>query len=537
MEIANLIYVNGKVLTVDNDNRVVSALAVKNNLILAVGSNEEVLVYQDENTKVIDLMGKTMIPGFCDAHGHFSMAAESLIKANLANPPVGKNTCISDYINALKEKARTVPVGQWIYGYGYDNTSIQEMRHPTRAELDQVSTEHPIWITHVSSHMGVANSKALEICGITQDTPTPEGGVIGKDSEGELNGFLEETAMFLIGSLSIDLPEEERLELLAKASDLYAQVGVTSASDGLVESFELIENYKKSVLNKDLKIRVVMNPSYELIETNPELSFESDKLTLGGVKSFADGSIQGYTAYLSKPYYKPGNNADNYNGYPWMSYDELLEKVKNIHNANQQCVIHGNGDAAIGDIIRAYRTAQEENPRDDCRHVIVHCQTASEEQLDEIKSLNIIPSFFALHTYYWGDRHRDIFLGPDRAFRIDPCKSALDRDIPFNIHCDTPVVPQNPLLSMYAAVNRISSNGNVIGKEQRISPLDALKAVTINSAYQNFEEKTKGSLEVGKFADLVILDENPLECNPEKIKDINVLETIVGGETVYTSLV
>lgn len=534
----SVIYVNGTIITVDSNNRIAQALAVKDDKILAVGSNEQILSLANPDTKVVDLAGKTMIPGFYDAHGHFSNTGESLLKVDLTSPPVGKRKCIADYIAALRKKAQETPLGEWIFGYGYDDTLIDEMRQPTKYDLDQVSTEHPIWITHVSGHMGVANSKALEIAEITRNTIAPEGGVISKDTAtGEPNGLLEERAMWLLGNLNVDLPQEQRFNLFVQTSKLYAEAGVTTATDGLVESVQLINDYKKGAEEKKLGIRVLINPTYDIAEAAQKINLRNGMLTMGGVKMIFDGSIQVYTAYLSKPYYKTGKYAADHRGYCSINQERLSAYVKKVHNAGLQCVIHGNGDAAIDEILQAYQAAQEENPRLDSRHLIIHCQTAREDQLDKIKALGVIPSFFALHTYYWGDRHRDTFLGPERALRIDPCKSAADRGIPFTIHCDTPVVPQNPLLSMYAAVNRISYKGNVIGEEQRVTPLEALKAVTIYSAYQNFEEDSKGSLEPGKLADLVILEQSPLHCAPENIKDIRVLETIVGGETVYRASV
>jgi predicted amidohydrolase YtcJ len=216
------------------------------------------------------------------------------------------------------------------------------------------------------------------------------------------------------------------------------------------------------------------------------------------------------------------------------SREDFAATVKQHHDNGCQLFIHGNGDAAIDDILFAYENVQRENPRHDTRHTIIHSQMARDDQLDKMKELSVIPSFFSLHTYYWGDRHRDIFMGPERAFRMSPTKSALDRDILFTIHCDTPVVPQNPLMSIWATVNRISTGGHVIGEQQRISPLDALRAYTINAAYQYFLEDRIGSIEAGKWADFVVLDKNPLECDPMYIKDIEVLETIVNGKTVYS---
>jgi len=258
----------------------------------------------------------------------------------------------------------------------------------------------------------------------------------------------------------------------------------------------------------------------------------ADFFQTGAVKIIGDGSIQGSTAYLTKPYHVPFKGDKNHRGYPVTERKMMVELVKKFHRAGRQIAIHGNGDATIDDIIHAVNEAQKEYPRKDHRHILVHCQTARYDQLDEMKRLGITPSFFPAHAYYWGDRHHNIFLGPERACRQNPARTALDKGIPFSIHLDTPVTPINPLLLVWSAVNRLSTGGNIIGKDERISALQALRATTIDAAWQIFQEDNRGSVEVGKYADLVVLSDNPID-SPETIKDINVLETIVGGKTVY----
>lgn len=534
---ASTIYLNGTIVTMDSANTITSALAVDGEQIIAVGTEQDIKPLMGPDTKVIDLAGKTLLPGFYDSHSHFGSAGQSaLYQVNLNSPPIGTMTSIKDYIITLKHKAKDTPAGKWIIGNGYDDTLVAEKRHPTRYDLDLVSTEHPVYIAHISGHLAAVNSKALELAGITRDTPAPEGGAIHRDpSTGEPNGVLAESATDLVSKLLPPLTVEEKIAGIAHASMLYAQKGVTTANTGGIDVLGITmaySDYKRAIDEGKLKIRLAYWLSLKEIE-NKQIPDSSSMITVGGVKEFQDGSIQGYTGYLSKPYHTPYGGAPHFRGYPRQSRAEITDIVKKVHNAGLQLYIHGNGDAAIDDILYAYEQAQKEHPRPDARHVVIHAQMAREDQLDKMKQLSVIPSFFSLHTYYWGDRHRDIFMGPERAFRMSPAKSALKRNIPFTIHCDTPVVPQNPLLAVWATVNRISSSGQVIGKEQRVSPLAALRAYTINAAYQNFEEKTKGSIETGKLADFVILSENPLACQPEHIKDIEVLETVVGGNTVY----
>jgi predicted amidohydrolase YtcJ len=286
-----------------------------------------------------------------------------------------------------------------------------------------------------------------------------------------------------------------------------------------------------------IPIRLVLWPdqaaSFALLDGRLRLpSWDPKWVRLGASKLVADGSIQGYTGYLSRPYFTAPDGDATYRGYPRIPREELAERVKRLHAAGRPIAVHGNGDAAIDDILDAFEAAQQATPREDPRFVLVHAQMAREDQLDRMKALGVIPSFFVLHTYYWGDRHRDVFMGPERAARMSPARSAAQRGLHFTLHADAPVVPMEPLRIVWSAVNRLSTSGAVIGAEQRIEPMQALRAVTIDAAAQHFEEAEKGSLEPGKLADLVILERSPLD-DPERIDRIRVLETIVGGVSVW----
>jgi len=260
--------------------------------------------------------------------------------------------------------------------------------------------------------------------------------------------------------------------------------------------------------------------------------YNSARLQMGAVKLVADGSIQGFTGYLSAPYYSPYHGDGNYRGYPAISRDKLFEKVATLHKAGYQIAIHGNGDQAIEDILDAFEAAQNVHPVEDPRMLLIHSQMAREDQIARMKKLGVTPSFFTAHTWYWGERHRDIFLGPERAALISPSKWALDYGLRFSSHLDTPVTPMLPLQAVWSQVFRITSGGDVLGPEQRISVMDALRAVTIDAAWQVFQEGNRGSLEPGKYADLVVLSGSPLE-NPIAMRDLRVERTIIGGATIY----
>jgi predicted amidohydrolase YtcJ len=258
-----------------------------------------------------------------------------------------------------------------------------------------------------------------------------------------------------------------------------------------------------------------------------------DRVRITGVKLFQDGSLQGYTGHLSEPYYKTPAGKTDYRGYSNHSQEDLNALVSKYHQAGFQIAIHANGDAAIGEVLTAYREAQRAFPRAGVRHRIEHCQTPRPDQLDAIAEMGVTPSFFVDHVYYWGDRHRDLFLGPERAARISPLASASRRGIRFTIHNDTPVTPVDPLHLVWCAVNRRTRAGMVLGPGERIPVVAALRAVTSEAAWQNGEEDRKGSIVVGKAADFVVLEENPLKVAADRLNQIHVLETIVGGETVY----
>ena len=529
---AAVLFTNGVIVTMNPAQPDAEAVLVKDGIIAAIGRAEALRKSAPPATVTRDLGGKTLIPGLYAAHDHFPGAGNLAVNlVNLSSPPVGPIRDIAGVIAALRDRAAKTPPGQWIRGAGYDDTLLAEKRHPTRADLDQVSPTHPIWISHVSGHLGVANSKALDLAGITRRTPKPAGGVIRKDAAGEPNGVFEES----LGLVTRHIPAqsiEQRMAAIRESDSIYLRQGVTTAviaSNTASGWADLAAANSQGLIHLRLTSMFAGNAP----QTIPEAFRDNDRLRFSAVKLVQDGSIQGFTGYLAEPYFTPFAGDAKYSGYAIRSREALAAMVKKLHDGGQQIAIHGNGDAAIDDILFAYRAAQKANPRPDARHRIEHCQTAREDQLDAMKELGVTPSFFIGHVYYWGDRHRDIFLGPARAARISPLASALRRGIPFTLHDDTPVTPVNPLMLVWGAANRITRDGKPLGPDQRIPVMDALRAVTLSAAWQNREEKRKGSIEPGKLADFAVLSENPLTIPPDRIREIAVLETIVAGETVF----
>ena len=541
------LFINGDIVSLDFGNRRYEALATEGDRILMLGSNEQIKSMDLPGSNTVDLGGKTMLPGFVDPHGHFFISCYfNRFFVDLNSPPIGGVTSIGDIQALLKKAAAETPAGEGISGYGYDDTLIAEKRHPNRHDLDKVSTEHPIAIRHISGHLLTANSMALQVKDVTKETRAPEGGHIQIEAAtGEPLGIFEETAMNLIQDFLPGLTPEKAVEAVEFGSKRYLATGVTTAQDGYA-SPQFLDIFLGTSKGGQLKNRVHVLPAAHedlsrYTNTSPGTDLSGDNMvSLGAVKLIQDGSIQGYTACLSQPYYiLPENRPEltfNYHGYRTQEPEVLAERVLEAHRKGWQIAIHGNGDLAIQDILDAFEEAQQKYPRNDTRHIIIHCQTVREDQLDRIKRLGVIPAFFAVHTYYWGDRHESLFLGPGRAHHMDPCRSALERGIPFTNHNDDFVTPINPLLSIWSAANRLSTSGRVIGADQRVPVLEAVKSVTTYAAFQNHEENIKGSLEPGKLADMVVLAENPLDIDPVGIKDIEVLATIVGGDVVHGKL-
>lgn len=534
------VYVNGAVITVDPEARTLQAVAVEGDRIIAVGSNEEIRKMAVSGTRVVDLANKTMTPGFVDSHSHFpGSGMEHLYEVNCSPPPVGAVNSIDDIIQALKAKAQQTPPGQWVLGYGYDQSLVKEMRQPTRWDLDKASTANPILLEHNSGHLAVVNSLALKMAGIGKNPTQPnEGGVIDVDPKtGEPTGLLEEHATGLVYRLIPPRTKDQLWAAIKWDTQNYLRAGVTTsvqAGSNRQDWLNMQAARRDNLLAFRFHIWVSRRPQGPA-ECGILTGFGDDWMKVGAIGELPhDGSLQGYTGYLSTPYYTPYKGDPFWRGFPNESREELIEYSKRENREGYQISIHGNGDAAIQDIIDSYDLAYRDFPRQDTRFRIDHCQTVREDQLDQIKALGITPTFFVSHTYYWGDQHRDIFLGPERAARISPLRSAIQRGIRFTIHLDSPVTPMSPLQAMWSAVNRLTRTGKVLGPEQRITPFEALRAITIDGAYQVFEEKTRGSIEPGKMADFTILQENPLTIDPVKIRDIPILQTIVGGKTVYS---
>ena len=535
---ADTLYVGKHILTMDDQSADATAVAIRGEKIVWVGKRE---AWQGEAVNVVELDDRALLPGLIDAHGHLAFLARTINLANVSSPPVGAVVTLASLQEIMRGyiRDRKIPPGEWVVGMGYDDSLIEEQRHPDRDDLDAVSTEHPIALIHVSGHLTAVNSMALEKAKVTAETPNPPGGVIRRRANSmEPNGVLEETATRPLQSLFLsggDIPAAD----IAKALDTYASHGVTTVQDGAA-SWQIYDMLANVAETSGLSLDVVVYPqgmdeAFAIPEGIP-LGEYRNRLKLGGIKLVLDGSPQGKTAYLSQPYeVVPEGLPDDYRGYPTLPQEAVNQRVARFIGEQVPMLVHCNGDAAAEMLIDALELAGEETPLGDHRTVMIHAQTVREDQLDRMQTLGVVPSYFSAHTFYWGDWHRDSVLGEARASRISPTRTTLERGMPFTVHNDAPIVPPDMIRLLWSTTNRVTRSGQVLGEAQRISTLEAIRAVTVNAAYQNFEEDIKGSITPGKQADLVILSENPLEMARQDLLEVDVVETISRGVSVYAN--
>ena len=533
---ADLVITSNKVILMTGNKQAQPlSIAIKNKEIIWIGSHMKAKRIQGKH---INFGNQAILPGFIDAHGHASYLAFATQVANIASPPVGSINNIKELQSELKKFIidSNLKPGEWVMGLGYDDSLLAEQRHPTKDDLDEVSTEHPIYLIHVSAHLGAANSLGLSLANISAETQDPPGGKIRRyENSSEPNGVFEETAAYPLQQLAMSAYKDP-IGSVKKAMDIYARNGITTAQDG-ASSPETISLMQAADAQGMINLDII---SYPIGQNGLDKNLDSinfgnyeGRLKIGGIKLILDGSPQGKTAYLTEPYYKPPHSeSDSYKGYPLIPQLEVSKWVKKYADLNIPIMAHANGDAAADMLIKAVKDADITS---DHRTIMIHAQTVREDQLDQMKELKIIPSYFSTHTFYWGDWHRDSVFGEDRAMRISPTKSTLNRKMPFTVHNDSPVVPPDMIRLLWSTTNRKTRSGKVLGEEQKISTYDALKAVTINAAFQHFEDGMKGTIEVGKQADLVVLSADPLSVDTKNLLEIDVVATFSRGLEIFNA--
>lgn len=526
------LYFNGTILTME-EPAAVQAVLTENGRIKAVGTLDELRAAAGPEIRMVDLRGQTLLPGFIDSHSHITALAQTMGLLPLDGVS-GFDELVSR-IRDFRETRRAEP-GRWITGFGYDHNFFKEKAHPTRELLDQAAPDNPVLLSHTSGHMGVMNTAALRAAGITADTPDPVGGRIGREADGQPNGYLEETA-FTAASGKMPRPTmEDLLRQMEQAQQVYLSHGITTVQDGITKAPEwamLKVMAEQERFLVDVVSYVDMKDNRQLLRENPAYEGEyRHRLRIGGYKIFLDGSPQGRTAWMTRPY---ENGEAGYCGYPAYEDREVEAFMRQAVEEGRQILVHCNGDAAAQQMLDAYEKAAGTEGFRDIRPVMIHAQLVRRDQLARMARLGMVASFFTAHTYFWGDIHLQNF-GWDRASAISPAASAIQEGVPYTFHQDTPVIPPDMLQTVWCAVNRVTKNGKVLGKGERISPLEALKGVTINAAYQYFEEDRKGSIRPGKLADFAVLDRDPLSVPPDAIRDIRVTAAVKEDRLVYGNL-
>lgn len=536
---ADAIYTGGPIVTINDAQPNVEALAVKDGKVLALGSRADIeAAHKGRTTTMVDLSGKTLMPGFIDGHAHAQQFGAQAVGANLLAPPDGTVNTIDDVVDRLKTFAAGPDVGLtgWIFGAGYDDSLLG--RHPTREDLDKVSTTVPVMAVHISGHFAAVNTLGLQRIGYDAGTPDPEGGVIRREADGKTpNGVLEELAALphMVKALAAVEPDGQDL-FLKRGLEMAKSFGYTTVNEGRMFGpmhDVMADAARRGLVDVDFigwmdyTGRAALDKAYSATYAN--------RYRLGGLKITLDGSPQGRTAWRTTPYLLPPDGQQaGYQGYPAIPDTAEVEAYLDEAYAKGWPVkVHANGDAAIDQLFDALKPVVGKHGVRPGAVTLIHGQFIRADQVQQLKALGIFPSMFPMHTFYWGDWYQQI-VGPEQAERISPMRSILNTGLHATSHSDAPVALPNLMQVAWATVNRTSRSEAVVGADERVTPYEALKMITLWGAEQFGEQAAKGSLEPGKLADMVILSHNPLTIDPAKINTIVVLETIKEGKTVYT---
>ena len=542
-EESSQLFFNGEIITMENDSvQYVEAIVEQNGKIVFVGKKAEAEA-KYKNARLNDLKGATMLPGFIDPHSHFGMVSNTMGQVDLNPEPVGKIKNIADILQSLKEykEKNEIADGEWIFGWSYDDGQLEEKRHPTKEDIDKVLPNNPVYLQHTSGHMGVANSLGLKKLKYDATTVNPEGGNIDRmPNSQEPSGLVQETAMYPFVRNMLEILASKQAEFFETTQNYYASNGITTAQDGMTDR-NTIKFFQSQADEGKLEIDLIALAGYSELDSNladTSLVFKTYKngFKVQGTKIVADGSPQGKTAYFTKPFLTsvPGCTHDC-RGLPSLSQEAINKLFETAYANDNQLFIHCNGNATVDMILKAHKLACQKlkQPLDkDRRTIVIHAQFARPDQLKMFMKYNMQPSFFTNHAYFWGDEHV-LNLGKARADFLSPMVSARKLGLKPTNHSDATVTPINPIFTVWTAVNRFSRSGIVIGEKERTTPYLALQAITSFAAYELFDENLKGTLTVGKLADFVVLDKNPLKIDPLDIRSIQVVETIKEGKSIY----
>ncbi|RFU67542.1 amidohydrolase [Peribacillus saganii] len=527
-----MIMQNGQIITVDKNNRIAEAVAIKGNQILAVGTDVEIQKFIGEHTEVIDLEGKSLLPGFIDSHLHLTLYGINKLGVSCKEPHI---TSIENILKDLKGKAKQTPKGQWVRAWGFNETKIIEQRYPTRWELDAISTEHPIMIIRTCGHISIVNSKALELGGINDWTMDPDGGKIFRDANGIPTGVLVETAHLKMFDQA-NYTDEELHQGMALASDDFIAAGITSIHDGGGYGPDNLRVMQKAVRSGDVKVRIYamigsLNNSQDFVvkmmESGIVTGLGNEHFRLGPVKVFTDGSSSGPTIATRQPY---TSNPNDY-GILYFTQEELNKILGEAHTKGFQITAHAQGDRAVEMMLNCIEDALHKEPRENHRHRIEHAGVTMPDLLERMKQLGVVPIPNPAFFYEFGDGYIKNY--GERVRHMFPVRDFIDAGIISAGGSDSPVTTFNPLMGIHEAVNRKSESGQEVGSNQKVNVLEAIKLYTWNGAYASFEEQIKGSLEPGKLADIVVLNERILDVSIDRIKELQVEMTVIDGKIIY----
>jgi hypothetical protein len=540
---ADTIYLGGNIITLNDAQPSAEALAIKDGKILALGSRAEIeKINKGVATKVVDLGGKTLLPGFLDAHSHYMNSLMVANQAQVYAPPSGPGKDIPSLIATIKQFAadQNIQKGELIMAYGYDDTVMPDGILLNRDDLDKAFPDNPVRVDHVSMHGTVMNSLALEKYGYSAETVTPPGGVIVRNESNEPYGLIMESAFLQVLEQSEPMTPQQEIIASRAGQMLYAEAGITTAHEGATH-FDNFQTIKRAA---DADVNIIDIIAYPFITDVDKVLAEhpiekwgeyENKFKVGGVKITIDGSPQGRTARFTSPYLAGGPAGQkDWIGELTFPQDMVNQMVKDVYDLGVPLNLHANGDSAIDAFFTAHEFAAGDDLSKDRQITMIHAQFTRKDQIPKYVEYKIRPSFYTLHTYYFAEAHL-ANRGTAQTMYISPMRDAIDAGLHPTNHTDFVVAPLDQMFMLWSAVNRISRGGEEIGPDQRVTPLEGLKSMTIWVAEQYGEQSSKGSIEQGKLADLVILSENPLTVTPMAIKDIEILETIKEGKTIYSA--
>jgi hypothetical protein len=526
-----VMFSGGTILTMERDTPEVESVGIIGDRIIAAGSTADVAAALPAGFRRYDLLARTLMPGFNEAHNHMIGFGETLQYIDCGFPAVRS---IADIVVAVRERAASQAPGSWIIGRGYDDNKLEERRHPTRLDLDAATSAHPVIIVNGSGHLSAVNSLALELAGVTRDSADPEGGHFVRDERGEPNGVLRETAQQPVRASIPKSTVEDFTRALKLCNDAYVRAGITSSQDAGSDSAGRIRAYQIATARGDLKLRTSMMIRENLLDQIDDLGvmqgFGSDRLRIGPIKMFIDGSLIGRTAAVSVPFLE--DPSDDNLGLTMLAQERLDEYVLHAHRLGYQIAIHAIGDRGIDMVLDAYEKALTEMPRTGHRHRIEHCGICRPDTIDRIARLGVVPVSQPVFIIEYGDgfiRH----LGLDRIQLTYPFRTFLERGIPLVFSSDCPVSAYNPLKSVQAAVTERTGSGQSYALEEAVTVEEALEMFTVTGAFATFEEDVKGAIRPGMLADFAILDEDPRSVEPERLSEISVSATVIGGEFAF----